>query len=318
MIRKGLISNARSEQNKRGMSELEAVFENDASVLHRPLESMDGLPGAIRDLADWNADVIVVNGGDGTVQAVLTELLEARPFTTLPPVALLRRGNTNMTAADCGMIGKAAPALERLTQLSEPAELTRRLVPRPVLRLENALGYRPQRGMFFGAAGIVNAIEICREKVHARGFQSEWANGLTLGGLLLTWLLRGERGPLQGENLGITLDDAAPWRKSQLLVLCTTLERLVLNSRPFWNQDEGAMHFTSIAFPPRRILRDARRILYGGNDRKLSGDLYRSQSANKVMLEDCGAFTLDGQIFEPEPGRPVMLSAEETVEFVRF
>jgi len=317
MIRIGMVSNARSQRNKTGMQALEAVVEDQADMLHARLAEMQNLPEVLKDFARQDVGLVVINGGDGTVQAVLTELLEGRPFETPPPVALLSRGMTNMTAADCGMIGKAAPALQRLLRLARAGELQRHYLTRPVLRLENALGWSPQRGMFFGAAGIVSAIEICRAQVHARGFKAEWANGVTLAGLMLTWLLRGERGPLRGENLRIALDEDPAWESSQLLVLCTTLEKLILNSRPFWNQHGGTMHFTAIAFPPNRLLRYGRRLLYGSNERRLPEESYRSRAVRRVALHGSGAVTLDGQMFEPEPGKPLLLSAEETLRFVR-
>ena len=44
--------------------------------------------------------VLVINGGDGTVQAALTELYNGGHFGDRPPVAVLPSGKTNLIALD--------------------------------------------------------------------------------------------------------------------------------------------------------------------------------------------------------------------------
>ncbi len=45
-------------------------------------------------------DLLIVEGGDGTLQRVMTELLAKTPAAALPKVAVLPGGSTNMSAAD--------------------------------------------------------------------------------------------------------------------------------------------------------------------------------------------------------------------------
>ena len=71
---------------------------------------------ALRTIARVKPKVLVINGGDGTVQAALTELLPWRPFRrqTPPPVAVLPNGKTNLIAHDLGAAGDPIEALERV------------------------------------------------------------------------------------------------------------------------------------------------------------------------------------------------------------
>ncbi|MGF1640373.1 MAG: diacylglycerol kinase family protein [Rhodospirillales bacterium] len=318
-IRLGLISNIRSQQNRRGTAAIDAAIADAPEVVHARLAGVDGLPQALQDFARDGVGLIVTNGGDGTVQAVLTELLSARPFSPLPPLAVLPRGMTNMTAADVGPRGGAVRSLRGLVDLARGGALAHRLIRRHVLKVEHAAGYPAQYGMFFGTAGIVRGIEVCRTRVHARGLESDWATGVTLAGMLLGWLVSGGRGEtFRGETIAVSIDAAAAEPRRLFLLLATTLDRLILGSRPFWNQDGGPVRFTAIADPPRHLVRFARRILYGPPRRGLPGDTYQSQAAKRIALEMACPFTLDGQMFEPEHGRPVIVSAEDEVDFVRL
>src|SRR5690625_961951 len=186
----GLISNPRSQQNKRGMPHLQRAADALPDLLQHRLEAVREIPEVLRDFARREVTILAIAGGDGTVQAVMTELLEMRPFGAQQPLlALLPRAMTNMTAADVGLRGRPAPVLRRLLRLAQQDELRRHLRRRAILRLQGIAQTPPQRGMFFGAAAIYQAIEICRRRVHALGFEADWAAGVTIAGLLLGWAL---------------------------------------------------------------------------------------------------------------------------------
>src|SRR3546814_11434069 len=80
-----------------------------------------------------------------------------------------------------------------------------------------------------------------------------------LAGVLGGWLLgrrgstgqsdTGQDGIFYGDRVGMTFDDGRVETMDALLVLTTTLERLVLGSRPFWGGAGGALRFTAIAYP---------------------------------------------------------------------
>jgi hypothetical protein len=93
---------------------------------------------------------------------------------------------------------------------------------------------------------------------------------------------------------------------------------MILGSRPFWNQGAGSIRFTSIAHPPPQLLRSAAKVLYGWRRITLPAESYVSQGAERIALDLDGAFTLDGELFSPAPGRPLLLSAQESVGFIRL
>jgi hypothetical protein len=65
-------------------------------------------------------------------------------------------------------------------------------------------------------------------------------------------------------------------------------------------------------------VRHARRILYGGKERRLPDPPYRSRDASRVELHLERPFTIDGEFFQAPPGRPVVVTAEEEVRFVKL
>jgi Diacylglycerol kinase catalytic domain len=318
VIKIGLLSNPNSQRNKRGLDDLHAASAAIPDLLHHEVDGEASLAETLRDFARREVGLLVLNGGDGTVQRALTELLEGRPFERPPLLAILPRGMANMTAGDVGLRGRSANVLRRLGERTCAGDLEPNVVRRKILRVENVRGRPPQRGLFFGAAAIYDAIELCCREVYARGLKGNLGMGLTLAGLLLGSLLGRSNQALRGHAIAVAIDDQPPVPASRLLVLATTLERLILGARPFWNQGKGSIRFTSIAHPPLQLIRSAPKVLYGWRRTTLSEAHYVSCGAERVALRLDGAFTLDGELFEPVSDQPVLLTATDQLEFVRL
>jgi hypothetical protein len=315
----GLISNRRSQRNRRGLDGIHRAIADAPDLIHIATDACQDLNAALLELARQEVGILLINGGDGTVQTVLTRLLEDRPFATVPHVAILARGTANTTAADVGLRGEAGAGLARLLAAIRAGQLADHVVERPILRLENLRGKEPQRGMMFGAGAIQDAIELCCREVYARGLRGDLAIGVTLTGLLLgAGIKRRSYGALRGHDIAVALDDGAEHRRSRLLVLATTLHRLILRSRPFWNYDGRPIRYTSIGYPPHRLLRSAPKVLYGWRRRSLSPEGYDSRGAGRIAVRLDAPFTVDGETFEPSPDRPVLITAPERVRFVRL
>ena len=124
----------------------------------------------MKTIARVRPKVLAINGGDGTVQAALTELYNGGHFGDAPPpVAVLPSGKTNLIALDLGARGDPIEALERLIELA-------RTRPRAVHRRARAdcaspgeATSRPVIGMFLGGAGLADTMLYCRDKIYPLG-----------------------------------------------------------------------------------------------------------------------------------------------------
>lgn len=314
----GLISNTLSERNRRALPSHTGSLSPGVELLHRPLDGVAGMAEVLDDFAAAQVGVIAVNGGDGTISAALTELMARPRFEVVPPLALLSGGMLNMSAADAGLTGSPGKALARLAARVAAPNLAGACIEREVIKISYSKTKRPIYGLFFGTAAICRGIMLCHERVHAIKLKSSLAAAATLAYMLARHLFgRDADDPmLHGDDMVVRFDDGPGKKVSQFLALVTTLDRLMLRSRPYWGRENGRLRYTGIAYPPRKLGRSAYRLLYGGGDREFS-DGYVSCNADRVIFEmDC-PFTLDGELFEPEPGTPVELSGGGRLRFVR-
>lgn len=271
----------------------------------------EDLRAILPDLAARGIDTLVIDGGDGTLDAVLTALRTDAPFAREPELVLLRGGTTNMIHADVGLAGTPWRALERLLAARAAGRTLRREVRAPIaLRRDDGPAHY---GFFFGAAAIPRAIHRSKDELHSRGLPAPLSDGLMLTHSVLR-LLTGqlEMDPmLRPDVVSYALDDG-PWQMDRAVVVyATTLARLLMGVRPA--PPDGGLGVGAVSWPMSGRLR-LPAYLYGrGPDRPGRG-VWRAR-ANRLRLctpTDC---TLDGELYPGDPATCLTLTPDEPVRF---
>ncbi len=324
-MRIGVVNNLRAGKSQHQVSRMLGFLRSHPDVLHVETEHAGVMPEALAELARQEVDLLVINGGDGTLQYVLTEILGSHAFgDRVPMIAPLRAGRTNMSALDVGADKDPLRGVAELLACAEDGRIAERVEPRRVLRVSYGYGIERavQYGMFFGAGIIKRAIELNHrlfdtedEKTFVEGVPG--ATLVTAG--LIGRLITGDRtGILTPDKVQILLDGEAHEHGEFNLVMASTLSRLFARMRPFWGQGPGGVRFTSIAAPCKRFGLAAPGILRGNPADWVDGDHgYVSRNVDRAELRMGCGFTVDGELWQPDPDRSVALSAESVVHFVR-
>ncbi len=313
----GVISNLRSRQNLRGMPAIRAVLAERPAVLHRELRSRDDDPAAVRDLAEAGVEIVVISGGDGTVQGILSELVNSGLFAELPKIVVLPSGMTNLIAADVGLHGRPAESLARFIDAAGGGAL--RLTRRRLITMRYAADRPPAHGFFLGTAAFYRGTMLGRDQVHRLGIQKSAAAGLALFWFLFRALFgRNSASPLyRGEPMTIRLDGNALSEPEQFVVLGTTLDRLILGLMPFWGDGPGVLRYTSVSYPARRFARALLPLMRGRPRPWMAAFGYHSGRYDEVSLVTDCPIVMDGEVFPVSRDLPVLLRADREIVFVR-
>ena len=318
-LRVGVLSNPRSGGNRRGLGAVREVLAAYPQVSHREVLTPADVASALVDFARKEVNTVAVNGGDGTIQAVLTVLCHHKPFETFPHLAVLRAGTTSMTAGDVGLKGSREQALRRLLSWAEGGEGEVVILHRPVLRVQVDPRQDPVYGMFLGAASIYQGIQFCNNRLNRRGFRGEWAPGLTIALFLLAVASRGGD-YVAPVPITVGLDQGPPERRDYLLLMISALERLFLGLRPFWGKEERTLHYTAVEARPQHLLRALPSLMRGRKNRYGTPDNgYFSHNVQEVQLTFNSGFTLDGELYEAGTHlEPVVVQNGGKVSFLRL
>lgn len=317
--RVGVISNPLSGANRRrGLTDVRRLLARHPGIPHVEVRTAADVSLALGDLARAGVDLVAVNSGDGTVQAVLTSLFVERPFSSLPVLALLAGGTTNMTSRDLGLPGSRIRGLRRLIRWARHGEGAARVLRRPVLKVDNSSHPGPLYGMFIGAAGIYNGIRFFHARVRRMGLRGDPAHLFILLRFLFGLARRDDAlvAPVRAE---IQTDRTHVPSGDYLMMLITTLNRLIVGARPFWDCEDGPLRLAALGARPRRLLRALPAAVRGRRSRWATLENgYVSLSAHEVRLAMRGGFAIDGELFRADPAQgPLVIQDGGQVEFLR-
>jgi len=302
--RVGIISNFRSHRNSK--KPRKPLDVSDAVVIRRVPETREALANTMLQFAREGVELIVVDGGDGTVREVMSaahRVYRGRP----PRLAILRSGKTNALALDLG-IPKGWTLEDAVA-----SHLANRIVERSPVHVHWTHADHPDRlGFIFGFGAYARAT-LLAQRVHRRGWFNGFAVLMTLIWAVLQTLVGGARGPwTRGDTIRISRDRVDISSEKIYLVLGSTLHHMPLGLKPFGAPREG-LKFLAIKAPPRNILRLLLQILRGTTSPRQEEDDHIRQDVDRVFLSIRKSFVLDGERF---PGGNLAISRGTPVEFV--
>ena len=298
MIRAGVIRNTASHRNRGGGRG--PLPDHVLAILP---ESPEELAVGLRDFAQRGVNLVVIDGGDGTIREVLTRLPEA--FSDqIPRLAIVPSGKTNALALDIGTpLGTSLEALMAAALAGRPTKT------RTCLEVVRAGQLRPEsRGFLLGLGAFVRATELA-QKHHGLGLFDNAAIAVTLAGAAVQ-TFTGFGGWRSGENAAFSFAGETP--RAWFLVLASTLKRLPLGLKPFGEPRIGLKVLTVTA-PPRRLIRAVPKILAGGDEIWLPAAGYERHDVDAFTAVFEGDFVLDGEIFR---GGQLTIREGPRLEFV--
>ncbi|HEY1143771.1 MAG TPA: diacylglycerol kinase family protein [Sphingomicrobium sp.] len=314
-----LLSNPRSTGNIAQLSRIRDYCADHPDIFHYEVEHAEQIGDALRTIARVNPKLLIINGGDGTVQSALTEIHNGGHFGgEAPPVAVLPNGKTNLIALDLGAQGDPIHALERLVDLAQ-SDLSPHIVARELIALRYDASSRPVIGMFLGGAGLADTMLYCRNKIYPLGLPNGISHALTAIALMVRMLLRLQVRFLPPKpspmELSVRRDGRISGRFAVLAV--TTLEKMLLSSE-VKSSGGGRLKVLAVEERPTSLLQAFAATLAGKLGRSPMRGVHFAETDEISIEGDNANLILDGETFRAETGRPITLQPAQPLSFVRL
>ncbi|MFT4255125.1 MAG: diacylglycerol kinase family protein [Caulobacter sp.] len=286
-MRVGVVRNPRSHANK---GRVHAPTPEGVRVVEPA--TREELSEDLARFADEKIDLLVIDGGDGTVRDVLG-LTPATFGDDMPLLAVVPSGKTNVLAIDLG-----APRDWRLEEaLAAAGRPEPRIKLRAPLEVRFADGRPPLRGFFFGLGAFVRATALSK-RVNRMGVFQSLSVAVTLIGATIGALLGGARDQWrQGVAVKVAIDGEPQPEGERFVLLATALKRLPFGLRPFGPPREG-LKVLDVDAPPERLLRMVPTVLAGKPKPILEARGYRRRDPAALYASGDFQFVLDGEVFE--------------------
>jgi diacylglycerol kinase family enzyme len=257
---------------------------------------------------------LFVLAGDGTVQAIVEHLARLPDAVPLPPLLVLGGGRTNMTAADLRGRGSV---LRKLDAALLAWRAGRALQTEQRQTLQVAQPPAPARHGFFLAAGLVDrVIRAC----HAR--RAGQSHGLRTGHAATAFsvltlafgALRRRRPP---SELRVAVPGYPALDAPARLLIATTLQRRHGLLDPYARRGQGELRFTAIAARGPGFWARLPAVATGGFTKRMSAEHgYLSGRGERVEVLGAASYTLDGEEFDADPSRALVITPGRRLQFL--
>lgn len=321
MAKVALLSNPRSTGNRSLLPRIRAFCAEQRDIFHYEVESVDQIGDALRTIARVRPKILVVNGGDGTVQAILTELYHGEHFGAAPPpVAVLPNGKTNLIALDLGAVGDPLDALARVMDIAR-TDMAPHIVARELIALSHGgeTNGRPVLGMFLGGAGLAESMLYCRNKIYPLGLPNSISHFLTAIALVFSMIfgLRAAFLPPRPRPISVSVLKQGVLTGTFALLIVTTLHRLLLG----WKQADGgervgALQLMLVEQRPGSLIGATLASIFGLLGRKHMNGVHIERGDEIHIEGERSSVILDGELFESRAGRPIVLTPTAPVPFL--
>ncbi|MES3099243.1 diacylglycerol/lipid kinase family protein [Sphingomonas faeni] len=313
-IRTGIICNPKSHRNRSSVEATKPFLSG--TVLAVTPRTQDELAEVLTDFARHGIELLVIDGGDGTIRDVMTAA--ARVWTgAAPRVAIVPSGKTNALALDLGI-----PDTWTLDQALTAARHGRVKLRSPVEVIRKDSGAK-LCGFLFGAGAFVDATALA-QRTHRAGAFNGVAVGLALCWAILQTLFGGAnsawragnrmriRFQSRGNEGAHAAGEHANTDRARYILLASTLKRMPIGIRPFGAPRVGLKTLVVDA-PPRWLAVATPLIVTGSPAAWLDRAGYHRIDSPSFDLSIDSGFILDGEVY---PGGDLTVREARAISFV--
>lgn len=315
----GVLTNPNSGGNRKGLAAISDILRRQPDALHREVVTLPETAAALDEFVRSEVNLVAINGGDATIQTVLTALFHLKPYEQLPLLAILRAGTDSAIARDIGIQGSRDRGLRKLVNWIRHPDGKGTIFERPVMRVQSSVLPQSLYGMIFGAAAIYQGILFCRRNIYSLGVRGVLAPSLTAARFLLGIIRKNPQYATTATST-IELDQIAPIRGDFLMVLVSTIERVLFGLRPYWGTEAGPLRFTAISNRPHHLMRVLPSMALEQKCRlRTPQNGYFSHNASEARLTLSSGFMLDGELHPigPDP-EEVVINCGGLAPFLRL
>jgi hypothetical protein len=318
-----LVVNTRSHLVSRKGSRLETLAGKDTSLPLVHFEASSKFDEAIGRLVQEGCDTFLIEGGDGTVLAVLTACYNFDPAClSRLRFGILAGGSTNLAHERLGL---RRPTVDKLARLASATEALACAPPvltsQPALIVEADGLPRPLVGFLLSTGALALAMDHVQHHMFGSGRRGPAAIASSLVKLVARPhhylaedgepLLRPSRfSPGEG---GRCLPDGAHG-----FLLASTLDRLSLGLSPFWGDtEEGALQVTYAPWPLKRLRPALLRVATGYGLSSLEARGYRSFASDAFDFTVHSPLMLDGELLALDQPTSVRVKTTGDLQWIR-
>jgi hypothetical protein len=280
-------------------------------------ESIHEIGGAMEEMLSQGEQVICLNGGDGTVQRVMTHLLQNSKGEDIPILFPLRGGTMNLLADNLEIKGTTPELLQRAVNVVRNEERIP-FVRVPTLKVVREMNGKQdvEYGFFFGHGALY--------RFHRLYYKETQGGPAAAAGLFLKCLFGATFKKTHYKDIfglvpaKIMIDDFEMPADMFTIILAMIFKVKAITFRPFREEGHGDFYVLATSVPIFRMLRRLHKLLWvKEGDPPYPVEEYYNRKASRIFMESCEGYSLDGEVFELEDPYRVTITRGPSVKILK-
>lgn len=298
-MRIAMITNINSGKNKcnKSIYFLSSQFRDKfkQNFKHFYTGNKNSIKNILNKIKRDNTNLLIINGGDGTIQGIITEMIKIYPENEYPYIFILSNGTMNIVAKNLGKIKTYKKLLDKILKW-QPDKDIKIINCLKITDLDkNAVNY----GFIFANGLIYKMLNKYERK---RGF----FNGLLC--FLRTYLFTIIRpNKIRSHYANIILNNKVLRNKNYYFTVVSSLQKLLFNISPCIKRKNPYVFLGKAKNSIRNLT-----LKYLLNLRKG----IHSEELGKIIITTNSGYTVDGELFELGTESTLMIEKGPEIRFV--
>jgi diacylglycerol kinase family enzyme len=259
--------------------------------------SLSDLPAAVHIIKEQGINLLMVNGGDGTLQRLVTAMINSIPEDKLPIILPLRGGTSNMISGNLGVrktpLDTVKILMDHLESYDRGQETLSTLPVKPLKITDKEHGIR--YGFSFTNGLIYKVQQLFNQQENPTFRTVVNLITTTIGGYTIgSQSIKKRYSKISAD---IIIDGKRYPEDKYLLTIASPFQKLLLWFRPFHNPDaKGAdrFYFIATAADPWLLIRNLRTFTTGKEVPPRSFN----DTASQVIIRADSGYAFDGELVE--------------------
>jgi hypothetical protein len=321
-----ILTNPFAKQNLNKRKEIEAIvkkydkYDKDISIQHHFINDQKSVLNILKKIDDL--DLLVINGGDGTIKYILSVISQNKPFKRTPLIAVLPSGSTNLIALDVGAVENKKNALKKFLHYLIIHKAYWKTRERPIVHINMPSNNIDEYGFFIGMSLIYKASVYFNKRLKKRGLGGVPGLVITICRTVYALFTRSKY-YVSGESITCKLDNGREMEFSSLLFVITSLRKLMFGNKDLLslgNYSYNDLHSLIIKERPKYFLRNLFCFFMGKLSRHFNEENgYLLLHSKKFELTGITGIAIDGETYKLKNCSDLLtIESGELLKFVVF
>lgn len=311
-----LVSNVLSTANRRLLASVREVARQHPALAHIEVSDIEDLQRQLETYRGHALKLLILNGGDGTLHAALSHIINHKTFEPLPPVAFLAGGMTNIVAKDFGLGGSGAKQLKIILDRYQSGDLPHLYTQRNLVAVHFKEKRKPEFGFFFGTGMIISGIRMCRDQLYPKGIRGTPAQAIAFVAHAASMFRETRSGPYANFTpMQLRFSNNQTIEGELSTVMITTLRRLLYGVHA--PVVDGQLSVFTLR---PRMSNLIKAYWYGlrGNIKAFNEEGMTLSFDHQVQIAGSSDFVMEGEIFNSAATDPLKISCAPPLTIVSF